>query len=193
VFQAFFQWLFLRNGWTMDMNLPPESAGQAVMLAAPHTTNWDFVYAMAAFRLMGLPVRFAAKSELRRIPFIGWLVGSMGAVWIDRSANAQGNRPSYVDAMANLFKEHPKLIVLLAPEGTRSRVTKWKTGFFYIAEKAGVPILTGYLDYEKKAAGVGPAIHPADGLDVVMQKVTDYYRNVKGKFPKNFAPDERYA
>ena len=177
----------------MDMNLPPESAGQAVMLAAPHTTNWDFVYAMAAFRLMGLPVRFAAKSELRRIPFIGWLVGSMGAVWIDRSANAQGNRPSYVDAMANLFKEHPKLIVLLAPEGTRSRVTKWKTGFFYIAEKAGVPILTGYLDYEKKAAGVGPAIHPDDGLDVVMQKVTDYYRNVKGKFPKNFAPDERYA
>lgn len=191
--QAFFQWLFLRNGWTMDMNLPPESAGQAVMLAAPHTTNWDFVYAMAAFRLMGLPVRFAAKSELRRIPFIGWLVGSMGAVWIDRSTNAQGNRPSYVDAMANLFKEHPKLIVLLAPEGTRSRVTKWKTGFFYIAEKAGVPILTGYLDYEKKAAGVGPAIHPADGLDVVMQQVTDYYRNVKGKFPKKFAPDERYA
>lgn len=177
----------------MDMNLPPESAGQAVMLAAPHTSNWDFVYAMAAFRLMGLPLRFAAKKELRRVPFVGWLMASMGAVWIDRSANAQGDRPSYVEAMAGLFREHPQLILLLAPEGTRSRVTKWKTGFFFIAEKAGVPILTGYLDYEKKAAGVGPAIQPAEGLDAVMRQVTNFYRDVKGKNPQNFALDERYA
>ena len=82
---------------------------------------------------------------------------------------------------------------MITPEGTRARRTQWKTGFYYAALKAGVPICLGYLDYAKKEAGVGPALYPTGNLEADMRKIMDFYRNIKGKYPELFSLDERFG
>ncbi|RMG16390.1 MAG: acyltransferase [Bacteroidetes bacterium] len=187
-----FHLLFRINGWKMKHDVPPEVFGKCVMTAAPHTSLWDAVYALAAFNEMKIPVRFAIKKEFNYFP-VGWFLRSAGALWIDRSATAEERgKKSYVDAMAEVFGKEEHICMLIAPEGTRKRTTKWKTGFYHVAKKAGVPIALGYLDYAKKEAGVGALVVPSDDMQADMRKIMDFYRNIQGKHPERFALDARY-
>ena len=177
------KFIFWISGWKVKGSFP-EGVKQAVMIAAPHTSNWDFFWARAAFFILKVPVRYTVKKELLKFP-LNLLLNSLGAIGIDRSAKIPGaERLSMTDAMAQLFEKHDKLVVLVTPEGTRSYNPDWKTGFYRVAEKAQVPILCGYLDYENKVAGIGPAFYTNGKVDEQINEIKDFYRPIKGKFPE---------
>lgn len=183
---------FKKDGWTLvgdDLQRHPRS----VVIAAPHTSNWDMVYSLAAFELLKLPLRFTIKKEWLRFPFRS-IMEDVGAIAIDRSPRQPGEkRASAVEAMARLFEENPgPLALMITPEGTRSLRTRWKSGFYHVAMSAEVPILLGYLDYAKREAGVGRIVHPTGDFDADMRIISEFYRNVQGRHPENFSLDERY-
>ncbi|NDK54506.1 1-acyl-sn-glycerol-3-phosphate acyltransferase [Pontibacter fetidus] len=171
--------IFKVSGWKLNGTLTPENR-RCVMIAAPHTSNWDFIYARAAFYLMDAPIRYTIKKEFMRFPF-GGLLRSMGALPIDRSKNTK-----MVDAMIRIFKETPgDMCVMVTPEGTRKYQPRWRRGFYYVAEGAGVPIVLGYLDYAKKEAGIGPTIYPTGDIEADLEKIMAFYRTKTAKFPEN--------
>lgn len=185
--------LFRIAGWQLDPNVPLEAYHRCVMIAAPHTSQWDFFYTLAAFDLMKIPLRFAIKQEFR-LPLLGSIFEQAGAMWIDRSGNAQERyQASYVDQMADLFEQHEQLVMLIAAEGSRSLRPQWRTGFYHVAKKAGVPITLGYLDYAKRLAGVGEVIYPSDSMAEDMRRIMKFYQPITGKHPEKFQTDERWS
>ena len=110
-----------------------------------------------------------------------------GVIPVDRNNKSGGlsKKNSMVDAMVQLFEEREKLVIMITPEGTRKYAPRWKTGFYHVAKRAGVPIVLGYLDYEKKHAGVGPIVYPGANTDEDMETIKSFYRNVTGKYPEN--------
>lgn len=175
---AFSKFWFKITGWRLHSSIPPE-VRQAMMIAAPHTSNWDFMYARAAFFLMRRNVRFTVKKEWTDIPLLGKLMLSLGALPIDRSKNN-----SMVEAMTELFQQYPDLIILITPEGTRKYQPRWRRGYYHVALAAHVPILLGFLDYSRKEAGVGPVIHPTGNYEQDEEKIKAFYRTKKGRFPE---------
>ncbi|WP_299821882.1 1-acyl-sn-glycerol-3-phosphate acyltransferase [uncultured Pontibacter sp.] len=173
------KFFFKITGWKLNGNLAPELR-RCVMVAAPHTSNWDFVYARAAFYLMDAPIRFTIKKEFMRFPF-GGLLKAMGALPIDRSKNTR-----MVDAMIQIFNETPgDMCVMVTPEGTRKYQPRWRRGFYHVAVGAGVPIILGYLDYAKKEAGVGPAFYPTGDADADIEAIMAFYRTKTAKYPEH--------
>lgn len=186
-----FMWLM---GWRMNLHgLNPKDFRRAVVLAIPHTSNWDLPIARAAFYLMGIHVRFTVKKEWMRFP-LGLIAAPLGGIAIDRSPKVAGQeRKSMTEAMIDLFEQNKEeLAIMITPEGTRSRNDKWKTGFYYLAIGAKVPIGLGYLDYANKEAGVGKLIYPSGDIQKDMKEILDFYRNIKGKHPEQFAVDKTH-
>lgn len=180
-------------GWSVDPNIPQEAYGNCVLIAAPHTSNWDFPFAVSAMAKLGINIRFTIKREWMRPP-AGWFFRGMGGIAVDRRPKTPGDeRPSMVDSIARLFEGKKNLCIILEPEGTRSLTKKWKTGFYYIALKAKVPIVLGWLDFEKKIAGISKALYPSGNIDEDMKEIMDFYKDIKGKHPEKFALDERYS
>ncbi|MCX0339935.1 1-acyl-sn-glycerol-3-phosphate acyltransferase [Acinetobacter radioresistens] len=178
-------------GWETD-NQWPQGLEQCVMIAAPHTSNWDAVYARLALEVLGVNVRITIKDSYMKFP-LGPFVRAMGGIGIDRSPKKEGQaRASMVQLMADLFKEHPHLVMLVTPEGTRAKQENWKTGFYHIAMTAGVPIALAYMDYKKKRAGVGKIIYPTGNYEQDMQEIMQFYANIEPKFPEKFSVDVRY-
>ncbi|QIC60376.1 acyltransferase [Acinetobacter schindleri] len=178
-------------GWETD-NHWPENLSQCVMIAAPHTSNWDALYARLALKALGVNVRLTIKDSYMQFP-LGPFVRAMGGIGIDRRPKQAGEpRPSMVQVMTDLFKQHPELVMLVTPEGTRARQEQWKTGFYYVAVNAGVPIALAYMDYEHKKAGVGKIIHPTGNFEEDMAEIMDFYAGIQAKFPEEFSVDQRY-
>ncbi|MHA6249263.1 1-acyl-sn-glycerol-3-phosphate acyltransferase [Pontibacter sp. CAU 1760] len=172
--------IFKATGWKLVGNLTPENR-RCVMVAAPHTSNWDFIFARAAFFLMDAPIRVTIKKEFLEIPLVGALVKKMGGLPVDRSRNTK-----MVDAMIDIIrKTKGDICVMVTPEGTRKYQPRWRRGFYHVALGAGVPIVLGYLDYAKKEAGVGPTIYPSGDIEADMEKIMDFYRTKTAKFPEN--------
>lgn len=179
------------HGFKLDTNIPPE-AQRCVLVAAPHTSNWDLVYARAAFDWLNIPLKFTIKKEWTRFPF-NLFLNPMGALPIDRTPKKPGEaRPSMVDSMADLFNHHERLAMLVTPEATRKKNPHWKTGFYYVALKANVPIVCGYLDYKTKTAGMGLVLYPSGDLKADMKKIMLFYWDKTAKFPENFSIDYSY-
>jgi 1-acyl-sn-glycerol-3-phosphate acyltransferase len=155
------------------------------MIAAPHTSNWDFFYARAAFFLLGIPVKTTIKKEAMFFP-MNLVLKFFGVIPIDRNKKSGGlsKKNSMVDAMVQLFDERDKLVIMITPEGTRRYVPRWKSGFYHVAKRANVPIVLGYLDYKKKHAGIGPVIYPGDDIDQDLETIMNFYRGVTGKYPE---------
>lgn len=178
-------------GWETD-NHWPENLSQCVMIAAPHTSNWDALYARLALKALGVNVRLTIKDSYMKFP-LGPFVRAMGGIGIDRRPKQAGEpRLSMVQVMTDLFKHHPELVMLVTPEGTRACQEQWKTGFYYVAVNAGVPIALAYMDYEQKKAGVGKIIHPTGNFEEDMAEIMDFYAGIQAKFPKDFSVDQRY-
>ncbi|MFT7196522.1 MAG: 1-acyl-sn-glycerol-3-phosphate acyltransferase [Marinoscillum sp.] len=187
--KALFKILFRMDRWTLHKPAPAE-AFRCVMIAAPHTSNWDFVFAISAMDQLGLQPRFTIKREFNFFP-LGKLIGDLGAIWIDR---AGVKKQGMTEFMAALFEQRPgPLTVVVTPEGTRSKSTKWRTGFYFAALQAKLPICMAFMDYEKKLTGVGMCFMPSGELEADMKIIMDYYATISPKFPENFALDERYA
>ncbi len=184
--------IFKIFGWTYNDQVGG-GYDRSVMIAAPHTSNWDLLFARAAFYLMDIPVRYTVKNDWMRFPF-NLIFGPLGAIGIDRSPKKAGEeRKSMTEAMIDLFSKNEKLSVMVTPEGTRSLRTKWKTGFYHVAVGAGVPIALGYLDFKKKEAGVGKIVYPSGDMDKDMREIMDFYKNITGKHPEKFSVDLDYV
>ena len=178
-------------GWEVDNHCPLE-LDQYVMIAAPHTSNWDALYARLGLKALGVNVRLTIKDSYMKLPF-GPFVRAMGGIGIDRRPKASGEaRPSMVQLMTDLFKTHPKLVMLVTPEATRARQEQWKTGFYHVALNAGVPIALAYMDYEKKKTGVGKIVYPTGDFEKDMAEIMAFYAQVQAKFPESFSVDTRY-
>ena len=178
-------------GWEIDNHCPLE-LDQYVMIAAPHTSNWDALYARLGLKALGVNVRLTIKDSYMKLPF-GPFVRAMGGIGIDRRPKASGEaRPSMVQLMTDFFKNHPKLVMLVTPEATRARQEQWKTGFYHVALNAGVPIALAYMDYAKKKTGVGKIVHPTGDFEKDMAEIMAFYAQVQAKFPESFSVDTRY-
>ena len=168
-------WLYKRAGWQAVGEVPEPR--RFVIIAAPHTSNWDFVYFMGLTHDLGIKSYFMAKNSLFRWPFRRFLL-DVGGVPIDRSSNQ-----NYVQAMADEFARRKEFILTIAPEGTRGAVRKWKTGFYHIAMAAKVPMVVGLMDYGRKVGGLGPLIWPTGDYEADMAKVMEFYRSVTPRHP----------
>lgn len=174
------------NHWDLDID-------QCVMIAAPHTSNWDALYARLALKALGVNVRLTIKDSYMKFPF-GPFVRAMGGIGIDRSAKQEGHeRPSMVQLMSDLFKTHPKLVMLVTPEGTRAKQEQWKTGFYHVAVNAGVPIALAYMDYAKKKTGIGKIVYPSGDYQKDMTEIMAFYAEINAKFPEKFSIDQHYS
>lgn len=177
---------FKFNGWKV-VSLPPEAIKKSVMIGAPHTSNWDFIYSMAACHHMKLSnPRFTIKHEWMRFPF-KYILGPLGAIPINRSSKKPGEkRPKMVEVMVGYIQESDEVAMLVTPEATRSPVKRWKTGFYQVALKADVSILLTYLDYKKREAGVGKVIYPSGNLDTDLREILDFYNEITPRYPERY-------
>lgn len=182
-----FKIIFYLFGWKITHHLSAEIK-KCVIIAAPHTSNWDFVFGMGALKILKLNAKFAIKKEWLRFP-LKRLMLSLGALPIDRTRTATGEKKGTVDAMAALFDTHETLRLIITPEGTRSKVEKWKTGFYHVALKANVPIALGFMDYSTKTCGIDKLIYPTGNFKADMKQIMDFYATMKGKHNENFSLD----
>jgi 1-acyl-sn-glycerol-3-phosphate acyltransferase len=151
-----------------------------VLIASPHTSNWDLVWMMAFAWTEDFQLRWFGKQQLFRFPF-GGLMRMMGGQPIDRSRNS-----NVVEATAKAIKDHPgKLMVAIPAAGTRSRRDYWKSGFYFIASLAEVPISLGYLDYSRKRGSIGKLLYPSGDVTADMDVIRDWYKDKAGKHPQN--------
>ncbi len=178
-----------KSGWTFINDIPAELKS-FVFIGAPHTSNFDFIAAMAVSHFMNRNARFVIKKEWLSFPF-NYFFSPLGAIGVDRNVKTGDKKMSYTDQMAKMFEEHKEFVLMIAPEGTRSPNSNWKTGFYYIAQKANVPIVLGYADFNKKEAGLGLVIHPTD-FEKDMQVIMDFYKDKQGKNKKNFKLDSKF-
>ena len=168
------------GGWQIDGSLPP-NARKCVLIAAPHTSNWDLPYMLMVAFALRMNVYWMGKQSIFKAPFGGlmrWLGGI--AVRRDQSTNL-------VAASAEALKAAQGSVQLVvSPEGTRSKTRQWKTGFYYIALGADVPILLSYLDYGHKRAGLGPVFEPTGDVDADIATIKAFYAPFKGKNATQF-------
>lgn len=173
--------LFTIGGWKLKGEMPAHIK-KCVIVGAPHTSNFDLFFAMAGLYKMKIPVRFLIKKEwLKYFPLKNILL-SAGALGIDRS-----KKGTMVDALADtLNKAQEDIALLVTPEGTRKHSCIWKTGFYYTALKAKLPIVLSHLDYKKREAALGVSFMPTGAYKKDMQILKDYYKDISAKFPENF-------
>ena len=160
-------------GWRIDNALP--DLPKCVVTAAPHSSNWDFIVAIALVFALHLDVHFLAKAEIFRGP-LGPLMRWLGGIPVDRS-RPQG----MVEDAAAMIAGSEKMVLAIAPEGTRKPVEKWKSGFYRIALAAGVPIVPGYFDNGRKAIGFGPVLYPSGDAEADIAALRAFYAPIKRK------------
>ena len=162
-------------GWELKGAPPKEK--KFIMIGAPHTSNWDFVFFLFIIFAMEMPSKWMAKNTMFKQPFRN-LLFRLGGIPVDRS-----KRNNVVANTAKMFKESDEMMLAIAPSGTRSRVKKWKTGFYHMAVQADVPILCGYLDYKNKKGGLGPLFYPTGDIEKDMAEIQGFYRGKSGRNP----------
>lgn len=174
------RWILTRpyrwQGWRA-VGVVPEPR-KFVLIAAPHTSNWDFPNFLGLTTDLGIRPYFMGKLSLFRWPMAGFM-RQMGGIPIDRRTSQ-----NYVQQMADEFHRRTEFILTVAPEGTRGKVQKWKTGFYQIALAAKVPIVVGMMDYGRRTGGLGPTIWPTGDFRADMEKVLAVYRECIPRFPE---------
>ena len=168
------------TGWRVRGQAP--TSVRTVIIAAPHTTNWDFVYLMAAAMVLKVRIHWLGKKELFAFPF-GGVMRALGGISVDRAVST-----NLVEQVAGRFETTDKLTVVIPPSGTRGRATHWKSGFYWIAHNAGASIVCGYLDYAKREAGLGYTFEPSGIPAQDMPRVRAFYEPITGKYPDQTTP-----
>lgn len=175
-------WLILKfSGWKV-VNVAP-ATGSYLIIAAPHTSNWDFPLGITMAFHLRLRVYFIGKHTLFKGvmgPIMRWL----GGIPLDRKASQ-----NFVEASIETFNNNPNLVMAIAPEGTRTRVVRWKTGFYHMAKGAQIPIALAFFDFPNKTGGIGQMLEVSDNMDADMQIIANFYLPKAGKNPANYNPD----
>jgi len=164
------------SGWDVVGQVP--AGRKFVLIGAPHTSNWDLPFGLAAVYLFRLKISWMGKDTLFRKPF-GGIMRWLGGVAINRD-----NPHGVVDQVAKQFRDSEKLIVLITPSATRKKRDYWKSGFYWIAHAAQIPILCGYLDYSRKEACLGLSFVPTGDIKNDMERIREFYKGRQGKYPE---------
>jgi 1-acyl-sn-glycerol-3-phosphate acyltransferase len=167
-------------GWRMEGAAP--QIDKYVLIMAPHTSNWDFPLMLAARAVFGVHAAWMGKAALFRWPF-GRLLRAVGGIPVERSS-----RNDAVRQMADVILRAERIVLAIPPEGTRKRTEYWKSGFYYIAQLAQVPIVLTYLDYGSKRAGFGPVLDSKLPAKALMAEAREFYRTITPKYPEWFGP-----
>ncbi|HOO37382.1 MAG TPA: lysophospholipid acyltransferase family protein [Deltaproteobacteria bacterium] len=178
--RTFLRWISLAYlrifGWSCEGSLP--DFPKYVVIAAPHTSNWDFPITMFMAFALRTKVYWMGKASLFKRPF-GPVMRWLGGIPVDRSKSN-----NVVEQTIAVFNEHENLVIVVPPEGTRNKVSYWKTGFYHIAHGANVPIVLGYIDFQRKAGGIGPVVIPSGDIETDMYTICSFYAGVIGKYPE---------
>jgi 1-acyl-sn-glycerol-3-phosphate acyltransferase len=173
--------LFLRaTGWTFEGEIPSER--RFVLIAAPHTSNWDLIYLLAFAWYCNIDISWMGKHQIFAGPQ-GPLMKALGGIPVRRD-----RKNDLVSQMAQAFSERDSLVLTVPPEGTRKRAEYWKSGFYRIALAANVPIIPSVLDYGKRSGGFGPAFRPTGNVSKDMDVLRAFYAGRQGKHPADFGP-----
>lgn len=154
------------------------AAPKCVLIGAPHTSNWDFPIGMLLFWSLDIDARWVAKHTIFKWPIRG-LLRALGGIPLDRTKTE-----NFVAEMVERFTASERLVFALAPEGTRKHTDYWRSGFYWIAHGAGVPIALAYADYARKVAGIGPSFMPSGDIDSDMAKIRTFYADKVGRHPE---------
>jgi 1-acyl-sn-glycerol-3-phosphate acyltransferase len=163
-------------GWKTKGRVP--DVPKYVMIAAPHTSNWDYFYTLLIAFVLKEPIYAMGKKSLTTGIF-GGIMKWLGILPIDRSKSN-----NVVEQTIEQFNTNDKLTILVPPSGTRNKVMYWKTGFYYIAYGASVPIALGFVDYGRKTGGIGPLFYPTGDIEKDMHEIKKFYSDIKGKNPE---------
>lgn len=167
-------------GWKVEGRLP-DNAAKCVLIAAPHTSNWDLPYTLMVAFALRLNVYWMGKSSIFKPPFRGLMMW-LGGIAVNREQST-----NLVTASVQAMQVADGMVQLIVPpEGTRSKTRYWKTGFYYIALGAQVPIVMAYLDYAEKRGGLGPALQPSGDIEKDMALVKTFYAPIQGKHADRF-------
>lgn len=180
LFRAFSLAFLKLAGWTVEGSLPPATT-KSVLIAAPHTSNWDLPYTLMVAFALRLNIYWMGKQSIFRWPF-GGLMMWLGGIPVNR---AQSNNLVAASAQA-VQAAAGSLHLVVPPEGTRSKTRYWKTGFYYIALGAQVPIVMAYMDYANKRSGLGPVFQPTGDIEEDMLAIKAFYAPFKGKNAAQF-------
>ncbi|WP_129676727.1 1-acyl-sn-glycerol-3-phosphate acyltransferase [Candidatus Chloroploca sp. Khr17] len=175
LFQNFCIILLALRGWRAEVAAPLPK--QCVIIGAPHTTWFDLILTLLLMGATGVRFRWISKAELFRPP-LGWLLRALGGMPVLRGARA-----NFVAQIVEKFAQYPDLRIAIVPEGTRRYIDHWKTGFYYIATGAGVPVVLGYADYAKRRVGLGPIYMPAGDIDADFERYRAFYAQITGAIP----------
>ncbi len=178
--RRFAGWLLRLRGWSVIGEAP--KIQRYVIIAAPHTSNWDFPITLLAGINLGLRINWLGKNTLFRFPF-GGIMRALGGIPVDRSKSN-----NLVESMVKTFREQPRFMPIIPPEATRSNVKRWKTGFYHIAHQAGVPIVCGFLDYKRKIGGLGIIVIPTGNIDADIEIIRTFYSGITGCRPEKATP-----
>ena len=178
MFRSIARFMFKISGWKVEGRFPSELR-KYIIAVAPHTSNWDFPVGVLARSVLHIEnAKFLGKDSLFKPPF-GWFFRWLGGYPVDRSS-----RHDVVQQVVNIFNNHDDFIVAMAPEGTRKKVEKLRTGFYFIAKGANIPIIPVGFDFEKKVIKVGEPFYPTDNLENDLKFLISYYRTIRGKNPE---------
>ncbi len=169
--------LFTFLGWKLSGEFP-KKRNQYIIIFAPHTSGVDFLLALLVRSITQISPYYFGKASLFKKPF-GYVFKSLKGIPIDRSSNQ-----NYVQTIVQNFKDNPRYILALAPEGTRKKVTKWKTGFYYIAHQAQVPIVKVSMDYSKKEICIDNPVMTSGDFESDMIKIQVFFKDAIGKHPQ---------
>lgn len=169
-------------GWTK--NVSEDHPEKFIICLAPHTSNWDFMLGQLYMRAEGMKINFLMKKEWFFWP-LGPIFKSLGGIPVYRQ-----KKTSMTDAMAETAKKAEQFRLCITPEGTRSKTAEWKKGFYFIALKAGLPILLYGVDYEKKLISCKKTVIPIGDVETDMRDIKLYFKDFKGKKPENFTIGE---
>ncbi|MDX1693867.1 MAG: lysophospholipid acyltransferase family protein [Ketobacteraceae bacterium] len=179
--QLFSRLLLSLAGWKVEGKRP--DIPKYVLIAAPHTSNWDFYYLILMAFYYRMPICWMGKDSLFhgwRGPFMRWL----GGIPVNRSSAS-----NLVNDTVAAFRQTDSMTIAIPPEGTRGQVTYWKSGFYHIARGADVPIVLGYLDFGRKCGGLGPVFWPTGDFDTDLKEIKAFYGPIQGKHRQNFSGD----
>jgi 1-acyl-sn-glycerol-3-phosphate acyltransferase len=167
-------------GWQVKVTVPAER--KFVLIGAFHTTNWDLPLAILTFWSSQKRIRWVAKKQIFSWP-LGYFFRALGGIPVDRSVHS-----GFIEQIASEFASKDEMILCLAPEGTRSKTEYWKTGFYYIALTAKVPICLGYVDFPSKTTGFAELLYPSGDIQKDFEQIKQFYQDKSGKYPEKTGP-----
>lgn len=165
-------------GWKAEGRVP--DADKWVCIVAPHTSNWDFFHGLLISWVLGIKGNWLGKDSIFRGP-VGPLLRALGGIPVDRSRHH-----GLVEQAVEAFRIQPRMFLVLAPEGTRRRTEYWKSGFYRVAVESGVPLALGYLDYKRRAGGLGPVLTLTGDAEADLARMREFYAGITARHPEDF-------